>query len=169
MGDIFIYNRQDQELVTLDDEMIDSIEVPSVKKLLKNLSHRINCIETNMYCADEKNYKIIYRAEDITYCIVSMSRWRRGSGFICLQISSQSSLPRTRGHVKGNARVTAYSTNTIHHKAQCFGTLPGTKEMSQILEEYVKDEERVIKDLNELKKQHPTVVSSTVLYKNLKY
>jgi hypothetical protein len=149
-GSIFIYEGKNKKLIPLDDSYIQGIRVTSVRKVLGIIRNKIIDHETKQLdpCGQ------IFTAEDVTFCFVEIGRWRRGSGFVCLQISIKN---------KGMARAIVFTTNVIHHSATCFGTTPDVQEASELLNQYLADQDRVIKDLTKLKQSHPTSVSAEKL------
>ena len=163
MGDMFCYLRTSSGILEqnkLDDNFIKSRDVLSVQKMLCNISQQLCANDLNIF-ANENNLKsTIYQTEDIAYGCVNVTPYRRGTVFLFLQISM-------RG--EGTARLTGYSTNTIHHDAVCFGTTPDVKEVTDAISEYLGNNERIIKDMTRIKEKHSTAKDVDTLAKEILY
>ena len=158
IGDVFFYQSSKDILVKVDDMYIATNNIPSVQKLLKNIRDGINQIELNSKYFEEEKYKHnIEIISDIVYKCVSISKWRRGQGFVFLQISSKNS---------GTARVTVFTTNTIHHSSASFGTVPGSQDAKKLLTDYLQNKSKVIADIELLKNIHPTQRSASDIFNN---
>jgi hypothetical protein len=159
VGDVFLYTTKNDDIINIDHKFINNIGVASVRKLLTAISNHITEFEKNANPKDEDELmNLIGTTEDITYKCVKIARWRRGTGFIFLQLSSMN---------EGTARVSVFVTNTRHHTAECFGTEPKSPEAKKILNEYLKDGKNVLKDLQILKDNHTTTLSIDYLLTNI--
>lgn len=159
VGDIFMYRSETNDLIKFNNKLIKNIKISSVCDVMKSIRDHINTFVSDASLENEKtlteNIEIV---DDITYKCVKVARWRRGTGFIFLQISSKDS---------GNARVSVYVTNTIHHYAECFGTTPGADEANLILTEYLADVKCVSTDLQSLKDHHTTECTVEYLFNHI--
>lgn len=78
---------------------------------------------------------------------VSVGKWRRGFGFVFLQISEKNG---------GTARVSAFTTDTVHHSAVSFGTTPNADHVLELIKLYLSNIEQVESGLLILMKNHHT-------------
>jgi len=162
---IFYYPRTGSTLtrVTVDDNYLKNCKVRTVKNMLTNIINVINFYETDhslKYKEKEEYVRQIFIEDDVTYKCVEIGLWRRGFGFVFLQISKQN---------EGQVRIVCYSTNTIHHSAECFGTTPDIEEIDRLISDYLGNEQRVLKDISDLKLQHTTQKDSDQLLKEILY
>lgn len=165
-NDIFFL--QKGELIVVNDSMIDGQPIDTVKNILSNIRKNIIVLEnSNTEKKENETMTQIHVADDVVYKFVKINRWRRGTGFLCLQISSNKE-SRIPTKPIGCARLCCFTTNTIHHPAFSFGTTPGVDEAKQMIMDYI-ESEQIIDDLNELKLSHPTKLSAKTLLKYIKY
>jgi hypothetical protein len=169
-GAVFIYKSDSTDIIEINDEMIEMIDLPCVQSLLTSVRDRINAYENAFHqTSDLKPNPVsgsndqlfldqIETVDDLTYKCVNIARWRRGFGFVFLQLSLKN---------KGMARTTVFVTNTVHHSAVSFGTTPGAEQAQQLLDEYLNNNEKVLADINDLKQYHLTNKTSRVLLKNM--
>jgi len=146
-SNIYLYLRRTNNLVNVD-EYISSCDIKSVTDLLGEIKKKINVIEQpGRYVSDDKiiGHKIF--SDDIVCMCVNIYRWRRGFGFVFLQIS---------GKNEGSARISAFTTDTVHHSATCFGTTPDAEHASDMIDGYLGDPNQVDNDLYILKQSHYT-------------
>jgi hypothetical protein len=145
LGDIYLY-QSDQKTITKIEEIIEKIDVFSVKNMLRDVHDQIASYESNRYDIESLEFPI-KKSEDIMYKCVKFDSYRGGSVYAFLQISMKDG---------GTARVVIFVTNTRHHSGACFGTTPTQKEAQEHLNKYLKDQERVLEDLTKLKRSHLT-------------
>lgn len=166
-----IFLLQNEKLHTVDDQMIEKQQIQTVKDMLRNIRKTIIVLEhynlNNKIEESDDLMNEIYLQDDVVYKFVKINRWRRGTGYLCLQISSNTE-SRISGKPIGCARVCCFTTNTIHHEAVCFGTTPDTSHGMLMIKEYIESEE-IISDLNKLKLSHPTKLSAKTLHQYIKY
>lgn len=165
-----VYLLQKDKLVCVNDSMIKQ-QIETVSEILSNVKKIIIVLE-HFNLLNRSNESIdlmeeIYIQDDVIYKLVKMNRWRRGTGFLCLQISSnkESRIPESP---MGCARICCFTTDKIHHNAFCFGKIPCADDAMFMIQDYVKSAQ-IIDDLNELKISHPTSLSAEILLKYIKY
>lgn len=169
LGEVYIYRSEKKDIIEIDDKFIDQIEPICVQSLLTSVRDRINAYENafsqtcDCVCdcdhnsddhTDQKFLDQIEIVDDLTYKCVNIARWRRGFGFVFLQLSLKN---------KGMARTTVFVTNTVHHSAVSFGTTPGPDQAQQLLDEYLNDTVKVRSDIDDLKKYNLTKKTSKAL------
>jgi hypothetical protein len=166
LGDIFHYAGQDEpgairKMKLLDEKYISSIPVLSVQKILRKITEEIKKYEFNSSISYKLERKI-FEVEDVVFMVTCIGRWRRGFGYVVLQISEKNG---------GSARVSVYTTNTIFHDAICFGTNPCESESMELIDKYVnvKNIDTLTKDLALLKTKHSTKKTVTQLISSLQY
>lgn len=111
------------------------------------------------YVSEDEVGKKITRINDVTYKFVSIGRWRKGFGFVVLQLSNLNG---------GNARLSAYVTDTVHHTGEGIGTIPEYAEGMEIVSKYLANSRKVKNDIALLKAEHQTVKSVDELYETIK-
>lgn len=173
LGDIFYYERtRDDEgtrsfsQVKVTDAYIKEVGdkiSETVAKLITQIIYIIKFYERHHfsgYIEADKYLNQIFTVDDVVFKCVSLGTWRRGFGFAFLQISNQND---------GQARIVCYSTNTVHHSAICFGTTPDVKDTEMILSEYLKDKQKVLADISNLKRHHDTQKDADELLEKMLY
>lgn len=163
MGDMFCYMRSPLGILEqnkLDDNFIKSRDVSSVQKMLYNISQQLCANDLNIFVNENNLKSTVYQVEDVAYGCVNVTPYRRGTVFLFLQISMRE---------EGTARLTGYSTNTIHHSAVCFGTTPDVKEVDDAINEYLGDNVRIAKDMTRIKEKHNTTKDVDTLVKEILY
>jgi hypothetical protein len=68
----------------------------------------------------------------------------------------------------GNARISVYVTNSIHHVGTSFGTKPEYNEAIELLNEYLSNTKIIKNDIQLLKTEHQTTNSVDELYETIK-
>jgi hypothetical protein len=140
----------------IDDEYIKNINVNSVKSLLTNIKQHVEAYDMSQL----EITNVTFAVDDIVYKCVHDSRWRRGSGFLFLQLSDKNG---------GSLRLTAYTTNTIHHSAICFGTVPQIGEVNDMIKKYMLNKSNLLTTINTLKRYHKTNHSAEKLMREMLY
>ncbi len=166
-----IYFLQNKKLLIVNDSMIETRSVATVRDILLNIKKKIIVLEhynsQNKTEEPDNMMKEIYIQDDVVYKFVKMNRWRRGTGFLCLQISSNKE-SRIKDKPMGCARICCFTTDTIHHDAFSFGKTPDVDDAMFMINHYV-ESDQIIVDLNELKTHHPTELSAETLCQYIKW
>lgn len=159
-GSVFLY--KSSKLEELTGEFIQSIKIQNVQNLLISIYNQINTYEKAHYTQNTKEIKCVEEIntlKDITYKCVNISHWRRGFGFVFLQLSMKD---------EGQIRVISLVTNTIHHKGGSFSTEPNIKHAKKILKEYMNNKTQVLVDIESLMEHHSTEKTSDELLETIK-
>jgi hypothetical protein len=149
LGNIFYYNSSNKNLILLNDEYISTIKIPSVTNMLKTIQKNIIYYEQNAYKFSKPTDEI-YVSDDIFFKFIKFGKWRRGTCYICMQLSNKND---------DSVRLTAYTTDTIHHNAQSFGTTPTASHAHDLLLNTLQDSKLIINSINMLKNVHSTTKS----------
>jgi hypothetical protein len=157
---LFMYDSTKNELMTIDDTFIDNITIASVSDVLKNIREFVKNVESNPYSREKEHLENIFICQDITFKCIAIHRWRRGFGFVFLQISLKNG---------GSSRMTVFTTDTVHHSASSFGTTPTASHAKSILSEQIHDTEKITEHIEILRQLHETQVSTADLVKNIQY
>jgi len=143
-GNVYLLDNNKKTIEKIN-VVIEGISTNTVKHLLETVRDDIvafekphdytNGISTGGGCVDGKYIgdaallRKVKQSGDIVYMCVQIYHWRRGFGFVYLQISEMDG---------GNARLFACVTDTIHHSAFCFGTTPDAENAVGMIRDYVK-------------------------------
>lgn len=169
IGNVFHYAGQDKPgavrlMKLIDEKYIKSFPVLTVQRVVCKIKAEINKYETNdiKYVHPNELKHKIFKIDDVVFMVANIGKWRRGSAYVVVQISEKND---------GAARVSIYTTNTIFHSAQCFGTTPSKIESQELLDEYVnlKNIDTLMKDLALLKNEHSTKKTVGALIASLQY
>ena len=157
-GSLFLYNASADRLVEVDDQYIEEVMVSTVQRILHHIRSSVKDFESSPYKDEEDLINDVKTFDDVVIKCVGVYRWRRGFGFVFLQISHKNG---------GSARISVFTTNTVHHSASSFGTVPSASEAKCLLQQHVGDAATMIADLKVLKQSHTTKVSAIDLAKNI--
>ncbi len=157
-GSLFLYDVSTDGLVRVDDQYIEGVEVLTVQRILDHIRSSVRDFESDPYKDEEELINDVKTFDDVVIKCVGVYRWRRGFGFVFLQISHKND---------GSARLSVFTTNTVHHSAASFGTVPSASEAKSLLQQHVGDPAKLIADLKVLKQSHVTKVSAIDLAKNI--
>lgn len=161
LGSLYFYQRSNNELVRVDDQYIKQLSVQTVKDMLTQIRSSVSNYEALTVPDDDDFKHLIVTCGDIVFKCVEICRWRKGFAFVFLQISQKNN---------GAARVSVYTTDTNHHPSIAFGTNPPSPDDANcVLTDYATDKQRLVSDLNELKKYHDTKISTANLAKTLQW
>lgn len=166
VGNVYFYSKIDSKEgnnkrnLILVDEYIKTIPIKTTQKVLLEIKRQIKLFETKWFdtYSDELN-STITQIDDVTFCLVNIGKWRKGSGYVYLQLSNKNN---------GNARLVAYATDTIFHSSNCLGKLNlDVNDMEKIIKEYLSNKERVKIDIERLKYKHETLKTADELLASL--
>ena len=165
LGEVFIYRSEKKDIIEINDKFIETAKPSCVQSLLTSVRDRVNKYENTFFqtcgatdTTDQVFLDQIESVDDLTYKCVNIARWRRGFGFVFLQLSLKD---------KGSARTTVFVTNTVHHSATSFGTTPGPGQAQQLLNEYLNDTDKVLSDICTLKEYHSTEKTASLLLEEM--
>jgi hypothetical protein len=144
-SNIFLYKKESRvssdgkskstnETLTPLDQYIKTVDVFTVRKLLATVQEKI--IANEQKADDSKLTRQIFVQDDVTACFVKITRYRQGTIYLLLQISSKND---------GAARIVAFTTDTMHSSAICFGTTPNVDHASKKISEYFA-KQNIVKD-----------------------
>lgn len=154
-GDLFLYQTTSNNLVKVDDQYIESVPVVVVQDLLRTIRFSVAEYESLVYKDEEKFMDTIRSCSDVVFKCIDVHHWRKGFAFVFLQISWKDG---------GSARLTVFTTNTVHHSSDCFGTAPpNASDAKSVLVSHISDKRQVIQELEILKLYHATEVSANDL------
>jgi len=164
LGDVYYFDTSSKQLELVAQPFINrlnriTLTAGLLATSIKNDILGFEIKNLNGYASDEEIEKKITHINDVTYKCVSVGRWRRGSGFVILQLSNLND---------GNARISVYVTNSVHHTGGGFATTPGRDESVGLLEEYLANSRKVKNDIELLKTEHQTAKSVNELYETIK-
>lgn len=158
-GDLYLYRTATDDQVRVDDQYIESVSVYSVRHILSTIRTSVAAFESVPYGNDSEFMDTIKTCDDVVFKCVSVHRWRKGSGFAFLQISNKNG---------GSARITVFTTDTVHHSSNCFGSAPpSVSDSKSILKQQIENTTQLVNDIQILKRFHGTTVSASDLAKNI--
>ena len=158
-GELFQYRSTSDDLVKVDDPYIDSIPVHSVQCILRTIRNAITKFESVRYNLANIFTNIIETYEDVVFRCTAIHRWRKGFAFVFLQISQKNG---------GSARITVFTTTTVHHLSDCFGSAPpSAADAKSVLVQHTGNIAQLVKDLENLKQYHDTKITASDLAKNI--
>ena|SRR5579872_7540165 len=162
-GSIFYYQvvpPHDYFRILVNDDYLMHVTVDSVRKLLENITNDIKNFELSTSLSESMIKGQVKIVDDITYSCVCVGKWRRGFGYLYLQLSEKN---------KGSLRLAAYTTNTIHHSAQCFGTTPDIDNVKDLISDYLRNPSNILNDIAKLRNCHSTKKEVKVLLDEMIY
>lgn len=162
-GSLFYYQvvpPHDYSKIRVDADYLMHIKVDSVRKLLENISIEIKNFELSESLVESQIKGQIKIIDDITYSCVLVGKWRRGFAYLYLQLSEKNG---------GALRLSAYTTNTIHHTAECFGTIPDIDDVKILIGDYLREPSKILNDIVKLRICHSTKKEVKVLLDEMIY
>lgn len=164
LGDVYYCDTTTKQLELVAQPFINrlnriTLTAGSLATSIRNEILNFERQNLNGHISDEEIEKNIIHINDVTYKFVSVGRWRRGFGYVILQLSNLNG---------GNARITVYVTNSVHHTGGGFATTPGCDEAMKLVNDYIANVKIVKDDITKLKTEHQTVKSVDELYENIK-
>jgi hypothetical protein len=159
----------DGNMHLVNDDYIAKVSNTVVQKLLSAIKKKINHYETyELKPYDQKetdrkvpdNLKNITKVDDVVFSIKHIGRYRRGYTYAVLQISSKDN---------GTLRLSVYTTDTVFHDGQSFGTTPDVSQAADTIVEYFNNIQEILEAIEALKKNHPTKKTAKELLENIQF
>ena len=158
LGDVYYADVDEKKPLQKISEPLDKKLPPSVTNLLFAIQRAVQKFESYYYAPDKYLTSETFTSADIVTKCVSVLRYRRGNGYLFLQISTLGG---------GNARIVGYASDTRFHNASSFGTTPDANLIYANKRLYLADSINVKADIQSLQEASKSVKTVEDLYKTL--